>query len=292
MNPPLVCRRGAARWRWWMPAADSGGDGRGDRLHPVQRPVHRADPQLRLSGGLRGDRPAAGALVRVLHRPALADPVHPRRPRVLALAVVFAVVRVRRRYGDMSFQFVFVWQPPPDAALPRLADSTLQTGRDATVRPGDFPQFLGPDRDATVHGVYLDRDWAAHPPRQVWRQTGSAPAGVPSPWPAIWSSRRSSAATRAGRRPRPRHGRRGLVARQRRPFQPNGMGGDGPRATPTIAGGKVFALGGHRHSRLSRRPHRQAPLDARHAQGKRRSQSAMGQKLFAARDRRSRPGGG
>ena len=70
----------------------------------------------------------------------------------------------------MWFQFVFVWDQPPDEGLPALQEGPVDTGRDATFRHGDFPRFLGPHGDATVHDAYLDPDWAAHPPHEVWRR--------------------------------------------------------------------------------------------------------------------------
>ncbi len=164
----------------------------------------------------------------------------------LALAVVLAVVRVRGSYGDMSFQFVFVWDAPPDAGLPRLSGDPLQTGRDATVRPGDFPQFLGPERNATVPGVFLEADWAAHPPRQVWQREGRDGLG------AGWSS--FAVAGDLAVTQEQRGNEELVVARDRGTGEvvwahgntvrfSQWQGGDGPRATPTIAGGKVFAHG-------------------------------------------------
>ena len=160
----------------------------------------------------------------------------------LALAVVFAIVRVRGSYGDMSFQFVFVWQASPDAALPRLPDSTLQTGRDATVRPGDFPQFLGPERDATVHGVFLDADWAAHPPRQVWRQkVGAGWSSFAVAGDLVISQEQRGDEELVVARDR---GTSDVVWAHGNPVRfSQWQGGDGPRATPTIAAGKVFAHG-------------------------------------------------
>ena len=72
--------------------------------------------------------------------------------------------------------------------VPKLRLSLQPTGRRAACprcRPGsesgsvvdlndttpdDYPQFLGPDRLATLAEVEFDRDWSAHPPRLLWRQ--------------------------------------------------------------------------------------------------------------------------
>ena len=165
---------------------------------------------------------------------------------LLALALVLAVVRVRGSWGDMSLQIVFVWDEAPDRALPRLPGDALKAGRDATVRLGDFPQFLGPGRNATVHDSFLDADWAAHPPRQVWRREGRDGLG------AGWSS--FAVAGDLAITQEQRGDDELVVARDRGTGEVvwahgnnvrfgQWQGGDGPRATPTVAGGKVFAHG-------------------------------------------------
>jgi outer membrane protein assembly factor BamB len=140
--------------------------------------------------------------------------------------------------GDMRFHFVPRWESQP--ALPPLPTATAP--RDATIHPGDFPQFLGPDRDAIVHGVALERDWTAHPPRELWRK----PVG------AGWSA--FAVAGDLAITQEQRGAEELVVARDRNTGEPvwshgNGarfseaMGGAGPRATPTITAGKVYALG-------------------------------------------------
>ncbi len=162
---------------------------------------------------------------------------------LLLIVGFFAALRFSGATGDMGFRYTWRWQAPPDAALAGQSDDiVLQRPLAVTVRPGDFPQFLGPNRDAVVHGVHLDRDWAAHPPREVWRK----PVG------AGWSA--FAVAGPLAVTQEQRGGREMVVARDRETgdvlWQHGNadrfselMGGDGPRATPTIAGGKVFALG-------------------------------------------------
>jgi outer membrane protein assembly factor BamB len=113
-----------------------------------------------------------------------------------------------------------------------------------TALPGlaDFPRYLGPNGDGTVAGVALDPDWSAHPPKLLWRQAiGLGWAGF-----AVV-------------------GRRAVTMEQRGEDElvscydvgsgallwmhtnhvrfSETLGGDGPRATPTIEGGRVFAQG-------------------------------------------------
>jgi outer membrane protein assembly factor BamB len=144
--------------------------------------------------------------------------------------------------GDAWFRWRWRWQGPADAALPKLPAGDLKTARDATIRPGDFAQFLGPNRDAVVHGIYLDHDWAAHPPLQKWRQPIGAGWGAFTVAGDLAFTQEQRGADEL------------IVARDRDTGDPvwshgntvrfsEAMGGDGPRATPTIADGKVYALG-------------------------------------------------
>ena len=117
-------------------------------------------------------------------------------------------------------------------------------GAGGVTAPGadDYPQFYGPRRDATLPGPRLARDWQARPPRELWRR----PVGDG------WSSFAvvgSAAVTQEQR------GRQAQVVRydlatgaqvwahaEGEPFDTT-IGGSGPRATPTIADGRVYTLG-------------------------------------------------
>ena len=119
----------------------------------------------------------------------------------------------------------------------------------APAKPGSklnaaapFPGLLGGDRNGVVRGVLLDRDWSSHPPRQLWRQavglgwSGFAVVGDR----AVTQEQRGEnelvvcydLATGATLWLHTNHAR----------FSEK-IGGDGPRSTPEIAGGRVYALG-------------------------------------------------
>jgi outer membrane protein assembly factor BamB len=111
---------------------------------------------------------------------------------------------------------------------------------DATA--ADWPEFRGPVRDGAVRGVTIRTDWNEKPPRLLWkRRVGPA-----------WSS-----ITVVGNRlftQEQRDQQEAVVAfdadtgnevwvhEDQGRFE-EAMGGVGPRATPTFAGGKLFALG-------------------------------------------------
>ena len=109
-------------------------------------------------------------------------------------------------------------------------------------RSFQFPQFLGPNRDGHAAPTRLERDWTQHPPRELWRRPiGLGWSGfVVSEGLAVTQEQRGedelvSAYTLQAGEPAWSHA---THARFR-----EWQGGDGPRATPTIVGNKVYAFG-------------------------------------------------
>lgn len=107
---------------------------------------------------------------------------------------------------------------------------------------GDYPQFLGPQRNATVHGLALARDWTAEPPREIWRR----PIGE------AWSA--FAVAGGLAVTQEQREDVELVVAYELASGESvwehadttryeTGLAGVGPRATPTLADGRVFSLG-------------------------------------------------
>ncbi|NKB69115.1 MAG: PQQ-binding-like beta-propeller repeat protein [Candidatus Latescibacteria bacterium] len=156
-----------------------------------------------------------------------------------AVVLVVALCGVSFRYQGLSGDFVpiFVWRWTNTGAA-----SAVDGGGVTPIEARDWPQFLGPDRSNQLHGVRLQRDWGEHPPREVWRR----PVG------AGWSS----FAIAGGRAiTQEQHGPteqvvcydlasgRKLWSHSDSARHESGMGGVGPRATPTIVGDQVFALG-------------------------------------------------
>ena len=113
-----------------------------------------------------------------------------------------------------------------------------------TIQDGDWPAFRGPSRDGIVVGPKISRDWRKQPPREIWRQPvggGWASFSYANGFLVTIEQRRDQefvvcyeAAT----------GKEVWKTGWETRFSEDlGMGGDGPRATPTIANGDVFALG-------------------------------------------------
>jgi outer membrane protein assembly factor BamB len=190
---------------------------------------------------------------------------------LLVVCMTLSLVRVRGVTGDWVPILVFRWHTPPTPPpLPSVASPSEPTSAPAATIPadtptatpntpkavpsavaeppihrpreGDFPQFLGPARDSQIRGLRLARDWVAHPPRRLWRQPiGEAWSGF-----AVAGELAVTQEQRAGEERvvaydlltgRVRWSHADTVRYE------TFIAGIGPRATPTIAGGRVFTMG-------------------------------------------------
>lgn len=166
----------------------------------------------------------------------------PWRRRLLALlGVLFVGVlcgvafRIRGVSGNLVPVVEWRWAA-------RGGDEVLGGAARLAGPTGDYPQFLGPDRNATVEALGLATDWDAQPPREVWRR----------PMGEGWSA--FAVAGRFAVTQEQRDGEELVTAYDlatgERLWEHADAGryettiaGVGPRATPTIVGGRVYALG-------------------------------------------------
>jgi outer membrane protein assembly factor BamB len=130
----------------------------------------------------------------------------------------------------------------------RAGSETQGVAENWRTTPQDCPRFLGTGPWAEVTGVRIDTDWQAHPPQEVWRR------GIGEGW-SSFAVVGDYAYTQEQRGDlelvscyRVSDGRLVWSHGDRERFGPNdlkgGVGGVGPRATPTIHDGKVIAQGG------------------------------------------------
>ncbi|MGD8816132.1 MAG: PQQ-binding-like beta-propeller repeat protein [Acidobacteriota bacterium] len=90
---------------------------------------------------------------------------------LLALAATFlALFRIESVGAELRPRFVWRFAEAADRRLEAPVGTVAGRADLATTGPWDFPQFLGPRRDVSVDAVMLARDWDAQPPQLLWRQ--------------------------------------------------------------------------------------------------------------------------
>lgn len=167
-------------------------------------------------------------------------------PLVLLAAVIvfFTLYRIEHVAGDLTLTFTYRFAPARDATLEKPVQ---EQGNDnlvdlQTTTPDDFPQFLGPERSAVLAAPLLEHDWVAHPPRLVWKQpigAGWSGFAVVNGYAVTLEQRGDDelvtcyeALTGKLRWSHVEPGRHSTL-----------LGGVGPRSTPTIHNGRVYAQG-------------------------------------------------
>jgi len=169
------------------------------------------------------------------------------RVRWSVLALLVAIVPlnawlVRSSGGDGDFRLMLAWRharpthaTTPDRATPAEEALPFETG--------DFPQFRGSSRrDGTIDNLALDADWTAHPPHERWR----IPVGLGWSGFAVADGRAITHEQRGEQETVVCYdlptGRELWTHANDTAFR-SIVAGDGPRATPTIAGDRVLTLG-------------------------------------------------
>lgn len=186
----------------------------------------------------------------------LLRPLHPGR-KVVSLGLLWLIglpmlfVRLSSMNGNFG-PIIVARDWVQDAFLGGSPDAVLERHRqeqgfagilaDLTVKPGDWPGYRGINRDAVTSGPKLSRDWEKSPPKLIWKQPvggGYASFAFANGFLVTIEQRRDrevvvcyEAAT----------GKEVWSTSWDTRFEER-LGGPGPRATPTIAGGDVFALG-------------------------------------------------
>lgn len=129
-----------------------------------------------------------------------------------------------------------------EADRPTGAGEVQASGRLTAKIRGDYPQFLGPERNASVAAVALARDWDATPPREIWRrEVGAAWSGfaIVADWAVTQEQHGEEEQVVAYElstgKPLWRHADKARYDTT--------IGGVGPRATPTILDGTVYTMG-------------------------------------------------
>ena len=158
----------------------------------------------------------------------------------------YLAVRIVGFEGDGRAILGLRWNPLPDELFVDDAshESTPTSNRGVRVDPSewDFPGFRGSDRDGVVAGPQFSLDWESNPPRELWRRpvgVGWSSFAVVGDYCFTQEQRGEFEAVvcyelKTGNE----------IWDHRAPAYFKEMtGGNGPRATPTFADDRLFALG-------------------------------------------------
>ncbi len=171
-------------------------------------------------------------------------------PRWAALAAamflacgVWALVRTGGVSGAFDWDFAWRWAPTAEELLlAETGEPTASANADTESAGTAWPGFRGADRDGIVRGVRIATDWSTSPPTELWRR----PVG---PGWSSFAVRGDLFYTQEQR------GEEEVVScyeaatgepvwLHRDPVRFwEAMAGAGPRATPTVSNGHVYALG-------------------------------------------------
>ncbi len=153
-------------------------------------------------------------------------------------------------WGDFKTSLVWRWKPTAEqlflASLDQRSASESQTAEgaslaDETTDPA-WPEFRGPHRNGVVPGLVIDTDWQKHPPQELWRRkVGPGWSSFAVAGHSIFTQeQRGDAEAVVCYDADTGHERWNHTSPAR--FWES-VAGAGPRATPTLKDGKLFAVG-------------------------------------------------
>ncbi len=161
---------------------------------------------------------------------------------VAIVALLCGILRIDRVSGRLVPTVRLRWAPKPDELLRIPIARSAKNVDLANSTELDFPQFLGPGRNLHYDRVVLDADWATHAPKQLWREkigAGWSGFSAVNGYAVTMEQRGKQELTScyevATGELRWSH----AVATRHETL----MGGVGPRCTPTIDEGFVYAFG-------------------------------------------------
>lgn len=156
-----------------------------------------------------------------------------------AVALMASLVRVAGVSGDLVPAFEWRWRSVhemPSTHAPKTATTSFNEPRD------DFSQFYGPNRNGVLPGPKLAADWAQRPPQIIWKQpigAGWSGFAVVGDVCVTQEQRGDQECVTAFSL---MTGREQWTHRDVARYH-TVIGGEGPRATPTLRNKRVFTLG-------------------------------------------------
>lgn len=153
-------------------------------------------------------------------------------------------------WGDFNASLQWRWKPTAEqlflASLEKDAASRAQPADEAvsseTINQPGWPEFRGPRRDGVVPGVVLDTDWQAHPPKELWRRkVGPGWSSFAAAGRSIFTQEQRGDIEVIACYDADTGAQRWIHESPARFWE--SVAGAGPRATPTLKDGRLFAIG-------------------------------------------------
>jgi outer membrane protein assembly factor BamB len=171
---------------------------------------------------------------------------------VLAAAISFGVwtaFQYEGMRGDFSSEMTWRWTATSEdryladlAAKPEGESFADPAREEEPLAAPEWPGFRGPNRDAVVPGIELETDWQSQPPQQIWeRRIGPGWSSFAVAGKRLFTQEQRGDDEAVLCLDAETGAERWVRQYPSRFFE--SMGGLGPRATPTLAGGRLFTLG-------------------------------------------------
>jgi outer membrane protein assembly factor BamB len=169
----------------------------------------------------------------------------PERLGLLAVIVLgwvpYDLVRMEGVTGDLMAEIAWRWSPKAEDLFKASGARLATDAKPLSLSRGDWEGFRGPERKSVFAGK-IATDWSAHPPRELWRhRVGPAWSSFAVIGDRVFTQEqwKNSEATvcydAATGKP--------IWADEEPARFEETVSGPGPRATPTFANGRIYALG-------------------------------------------------
>jgi len=151
-------------------------------------------------------------------------------------------------WGDFVMGLDWRWKPTSEDQLATRtredANGTAATAMDAEalLKP-QWPSFRGSEGNSRYRGIRLTTDWDVNPPKQIWKKVvgpGWSSFAVAGDWLFTQEQRGAMECVVCYDA---KDGKEIWMQQTESRFE-DPLGGPGPRATPTLANGKLFTMGG------------------------------------------------